>query len=208
MENKIFGIGFQKTGTTSLKNALEILGYQVTGPNEVGNPEITENVYSIVESLVPQFDAFQDNPWPIFYKELDVKYPNSKFILTLRDSKSWIKSMVKHFGQRHHPMMKWIYGVGFPEGNEVTYIKRFEDHNKNVQKYFQHRPEDLLILNLIEGDGWEKLCSFLEVDTPNFPFPHANKAIDREKAKSRWRIPFRKIKQLIRLYQTDRVKNH
>lgn len=179
MKAKVFCIGFHKTGTTSLAVALKMLGYRVTGPNGIRDPNIGLNVYTMAQDLVPKFDAFQDNPWPIIYKELDTKFPNSKFILTLRDSQSWIKSQVGHFGRKQTPMRKWIYGVGCPKGNEDIYVRRFEEHNREVIEHFRNRPKDLLLLNLGKGDGWEKLCAFLEVETPSIPFPHANKASDR-----------------------------
>ncbi|MCF8112073.1 MAG: hypothetical protein K9J85_11380 [Desulfobacteraceae bacterium] len=180
MAPKIFCIGFHKTGTTSLSIALRTLGYRVTGPNGIKDPDIEKNVFTMAYRLVEKFDAFQDNPWPIIYKELDKDYPGSKFILTLRDSESWIKSQVRHFGRQETPMRRWIYGVGCPEGNEAIYLKRFEEHNEGVMKYFRERPQDLLVLDLAKGDGWEKLCSFLGADITESEFPHANKAIDRE----------------------------
>ena len=184
MTAKVFCIGFHKTGTKSLAVALRRLGYRVTGPNGRNDPNIDKNVLAMAYRLVDQFDAFQDNPWPIIYRQLDVKYPGSRFILTLRDSDSWIRSQVRHFGRRETPMRKWIYGVGCPEGNEDIYIKRFDDHNKEVQEYFRDRPGDLVILDLARGDGWDRLCPFLGVDIPGIPFPHANKASDREKAQA------------------------
>jgi hypothetical protein len=185
MKTKVFCIGFHKTGTTSLAKALETLGYRVTGPNGVFDPDIEKNVFPMAYRLVDEYDAFQDNPWPVIYKELDVKFPNSKFILMLRDSDSWIRSQVKHFGHKETPMRKWIYGVGCPEGNEDIYVKRFEDHTKEVENYFKGRPQDLLIMDLAKGDGWEKLCPYLGEDIPNTSFPHANKASDREKVSTR-----------------------
>jgi hypothetical protein len=183
--NKIFCIGFHKTGTKSLAAASNGLGYRVTGPNGLTDPDIEKNVYAMAYDLVERYDAFQDNPWPILYKELDTKYPDSKFILTLRDSESWINSQVDHFGYHETPMRNWIYGTGCPKGNENTYIKQFEPHNKEVQDYFRARPQDLLTMDLAKADGWEKLCSFLRADIPNAPFPYTNTAIDREKPKSR-----------------------
>lgn len=181
--NKIFCIGFHRTGTTSLNRALETFGYRVTGPNGKNDPDIAKNVLTMAYELVDQFDAFQDNPWPIIYKELDVKYPGSKYILTLRDSKSWIRSQVRVFGYKETPMRQWIYGVGCPKGNEDIYIKRFEEHNNEVKEYFKDRPGDLLILDLTKGDGWDNLCPFLEKEIPSIPFPHANKTDRRKKAK-------------------------
>lgn len=180
MKNKVFCIGFHKTGTSSMAVALQALGYRVTGSCGVNDPNLENNVIAMAYGLVDQYDAFQDNPWPIIYKELDARYPGSKFILTLRDPESWIKSQLKHFGSNETPMRKWIYGVGCPEGNERIYIKRFEDHNKEVVGYFKDRPQDLLVLDLAKGDGWGKLCPYLEVDIPNTLFPHANKGSDRE----------------------------
>jgi hypothetical protein len=146
--------------------------------------------------LVDQYDAFQDSPWPIIYKELDIKYPHSKFILTLRDSETWIKSQVKHFGRKKTPMRKWIYGVGCPESNEKIYITRFENHNEEVKSYFKDRPQDLLILDLTKGDGWKKLCPFLGAEIPNISFPHANKTIDRKVANTLSEKLARQVKKL------------
>lgn len=178
---KVFCVGFHKSGTTSLGLALETLGYRVTGPNGVKDQNIENNALPMAYDLVERFDAFQDNPWPIIYKELDAKYPGSKFILMLRNPKSWIKSQVKHFGRKETPMRKWIYGVGCPEGNEEIYVKRFEDHNREVVNYFKNRPQDLLVMDLAKGDDWDKLCPFLGVNIPDITFPHANKATEREK---------------------------
>ncbi len=181
MKSKVFCIGFHKTGTTSLAVALNTLGYRVTGPNGVKDSNIENNVLLMAYDLAEQFDAFQDNPWPIIYREVDAKFPGSKFILTLRNSESWISSQVRHFGRKETPMRKWIYGVGCPEGNEDIYLKRFEDHNSDVKNYFKDRPKDLLVLDLAKRDGWEKLCPYLGADIPSVEFPHANKASDREK---------------------------
>lgn len=195
MRAKVFCIGFHKTGTTSLGAALETLGYRVTGPNGVDDPEIANRVYEIAYELVEKYDAFQANPWPILYKELDANYPNSRFILTLRDSESWINSQVRHFGRKEAAMRHWIYGVGCPEGNEDIYVKRFERHNQDVIDYFRDRPDDFLVFDLRRGDGWGKLCSFLQVDIPNVPFPHANKADDRDRSNAFARRLARKIKK-------------
>ncbi len=196
MKAKVFCLGFHKTGTTSLRVALETLGYRVTGPNGVKDPDIEKNVLPMAYDLAEKFDAFQDNPWPIIYQELDAKYQGCKFILMLRDSESWIKSQVRHFGRKETPMRKWIYGVGCPEGNEDIYIKRFEDHTREVQNYFKNRPQDLLVMDLAKGDGWDKLCPFLGADIPDVAFPHANKASDREKRAALYM--HKKVKSFIR----------
>jgi len=179
MKPKVFGIGFHKTGTSSLAAALQYMGYRVTGPNAVHNPEIAKQVYSIAFELVEQFDAFQDNPWPLLYRELDHQYPGSRFILTVRPTAAWIRSVVSHFGQQSTPMRQWIYGLGSPEGNEAVYVSRYEKHNLEVLNYFSARPNDLLVLKITEGEGWEKLCPFLDSPVINQPFPHENKQSSR-----------------------------
>ncbi len=172
---KVFGIGFHKTATTSLGRALEILGYRVCGPVHTRNSQIQKEVYDIAFNLTPYYDAFQDNPWPIIYKELNIAYPGSKFILTVRPPDKWIKSVVNHFGTKDTPMRKWIYGVGHPVGNEEIYLNRYQNHIREVKRYFKYRSEDLLVLNITEGDGWQKLCPFLGKQIPGLEFPHANK---------------------------------
>ncbi|HET6806880.1 MAG TPA: sulfotransferase [Frateuria sp.] len=179
MTAKVFCIGFHKTGTTSLAVALQTLGYRVTGPNGVQDPDIATNVHRMAYELVEKYDAFQDNPWPIIYKDLDQRYPGSKFIFTVRETQSWINSQVKHFGTRETAMRKWIYGVGCPQGNEAIYTRVFDQHNREVLEHFRGRPDDLLVLDLPKGDGWDKLCPFLGKPVPGIPFPHANKATDR-----------------------------
>jgi hypothetical protein len=206
MKTKVFGIGFHKTGTTSLADALSHLGYRVTGPNGVDNPNIATEVYEMAFDLANKFDAFQDNPWPILYKELDQRFPGSKFILTLRPSNEWIRSVVNHFNEEETPMREWIYGAGRPKGNEDVYIARYERHNRQVLEYFRDRSEQLLVLNITAGEGWEKLCPFLGATAPVIPFPCANTAPQREKIDKRdkswlWRTYFkirRRAKELTR----------
>ena len=196
-ETKVFGIGFHKTATTSLAKALTILGYRVTGPNGGGDPEISQNVYDMAYRLVEEFDAFQDNPWPIIYKELDEKFPGSKFILTLRPPEQWIKSIVKHFDSQSTYMREWIYGVGYPKGNEELYVATYEKHNKEVTEYFKDRPDDLLVFRITEGDGWEELCPFLHKPIPGTPFPHENPSAARPKITGTLFKGYRKLRSLV-----------
>ncbi|MBI1733490.1 MAG: hypothetical protein HYR49_12095 [Gammaproteobacteria bacterium] len=179
---KVFGIGFHKTGTKSLGVALQRLGYRVTGSNAVHDPDIAARALDLACELAGQFDAFQDNPWPLLYREMDARYPGSRFILTTRPTGKWIRSVVHYFADRHTPMREWIYGAGrgCPIGNEDVYIARYERHNREVREYFTNRPADLLEMAITEGEGWEKLCPFLGHAIPPEPFPHANRGEDRE----------------------------
>ena len=188
---KVFGIGFHKTGTTSLCQALEVLGYDVLDPIGVHEEDIAQTTLSRALQCVPDHDAFQDSPWPILFRELDERFPGSRFILTTRDTQSWIASITRHFGGERTPMRRWIYGVGDPLGAEERYAEVYDAHNAAVRAHFAQRPDDLLELDFAHEDGWPKLCAFLGVPAPREPFIHANRAQIRDsflrRLLSRWR---------------------
>lgn len=163
-----------------MRAALQALGYRVAGPFGVQDPDIAKNALPQAKLLLDQFDAFQDNPWAILYKDLDKLCPNSKFIATYRDSSKWYDSQVKHFGGNSSYMREWIYGVGDPKGNREIYIKRYKKHYREIASYFKHRRKDIITMKLEDGDGWKKLCNFLNCDVPQIDFPHMNKAVDRK----------------------------
>lgn len=175
MKAKVFCVGFHKTGTTSMARALRKIGYRVAGPFGINDVNIADHALPRALMLAERYDAFQDNPWPILFRELDAHFPGSKFVLTVRDSHDWIKSVVDHFGLGDTPMRRWIYGEGIPIGHESTYIQRYEAHNQEVIDYFADRPNDLLVMDLSKGDGWDKLCPFLGCATQQGEFPHANR---------------------------------
>ena len=106
--HKIIGVGFQKTGTSSLRDALKILGYTV-GDNhhQMLGPFLRGNMGRVIRTL-NRFDSVEDNPWPSMYKELDAQLPGSKFILTIRESESWLRSVERHIGDLRDPMHEWI----------------------------------------------------------------------------------------------------
>jgi hypothetical protein len=172
---KVICIGWHKTGTSTLGDALLTLGYKVTGARE-------DLAYSLIEgdtkpalAIAEKFEAIQDVPWAALFKELDQAFPNSKFILTVRDEEAWLNSAKKHFKDTNYKLHEWLYGVGVIEGNEDIYLERFRRHYKEVEKYFKERSEDIIVMNFKNGDGWEKLCSFLKLTVPKKDFPHSNK---------------------------------
>ena len=172
---KIFCIGFQKTGTTSLGTALEILGYNVCGVRYDLVDAIRGNQWEKIDGVIMQYDAFKDNPWPVIYQSLDEKYPGSKFILTVRDDSAWIKSLVNHFGTTPSVMQDFIYGKAYPKGNEELYLNTYRKHNREVLAYFENRKEDLLVMDLTHEKDWNRLCQFLDQPVPPAAFPHENK---------------------------------
>ncbi len=193
---KIFGIGFHKTGTSSLARALDLLGYRVTGSFGLVDNDIANTVLVQAFDIVQDYDAFQDNPWPVIYRELDKRFPGSKFILTMRPTEQWLTSALRHFGGKTTPMRQWIYGIGNPRGNETIYRQRYEQHNRDVIAYFDGRPNDLLVFNITEGDGWEQLCPFLNAGIPALPFPHSNSAAERKKLINRLKGGVNKLRSL------------
>ncbi len=196
--DKVFGIGFHKTGTTSLDEALRALGYRVTGPNGTRDPDIGRTYPEMTRTLSQQFDAFQDNPWPLVYREMDALWPEAKFVLTWRDPQKWVASQVKHFGTAVTPMREAIYGAGrgCPEGNEAHYLAVYTAHTDAWRAYFRDRPGKLLELNFEQGDDWATLCAFLGRPVPEAAFPHANKADTRRRPGLVQRAR-RKLKSLI-----------
>lgn len=175
---KVIGVGFQKTGTTSLCDALQLLGYKVGDNNYKLLPAILRGRWKKVFRVFEKFDAVEDNPWPLIYKELDQQYPGSKFILTVRDSQSWYRSVANHIGTLKNPMHEWIYGAGksLPKFHQSNTIAVYEKHNADVLEYFKNRTEDLLVIDITQEPEWKKICDFLHVPVPAQPFPHRNNA--------------------------------
>jgi hypothetical protein len=165
---KIFGIGLSRTGTTSLHRALCLLGFR-----SIHYPPLHR-----LKHLLQYHDAAMDTPVACSFREMDILYPNSQFILTVRDSRSWLKS-TKLFFARHPANAEWqrevrlkIYGV--VEWNRRAFLDAYNRHTEAVLDYFADRPGQLLILDICAGEGWDKLCPFLEMPAPNTSFPHAN----------------------------------
>lgn len=184
-EIKIFGLGFSKTGTSSLAEALNILGiktihypYDATTYNELrgGNFNL---------SILQKYQAIVDIPVAPYYAQLDKKFPGSKFILTVRDMEGWLQSVRKHW----ELMMKWwhnypdfkkfhefisasVYGIiAF---NKERFQFAYETHERNVRAYFNNKGHNFLVMDICGGEGWDVLCKFLNVPIPPVPFPHAN----------------------------------
>ena len=76
--SKIFGIGFHKTGTKSSGHALELLGYRVCGTFGIRDDNIAHTALHRALELAVQYDAFQDYPWPVLFRDLDEAFPGSK----------------------------------------------------------------------------------------------------------------------------------
>ena len=180
---KIFGIGLPKTGTSSLSAALKILGYQVCDfpSDETTVAELRAGNYQL--SILKQFDALTDIPIPAIYPQLDQIYPGSKFILTVRDLNSWLDSCrhapfnqldaVPKPGTKREFYRTLLYGCN--QFNEDRFTWVYHSHSKLVYDYFSgEKQPQFLVLDIFNGDGWDKLCEFLGKNIPAQPFPHKN----------------------------------
>ncbi len=183
LPTRIFGVGMPKTATTSLHTALDILGYDSahwTTPRWARN--IWEELVTGNRSLtLERHYALCDLPIPFLFRELDIAYPGSKFILTLRDESSWLESCRKHWSRKHNPWREtWdddafshrahnlMYGR--KEFDADIFLSRYRRHNAEVMEYFKRRPGDLLVMR---RHRWQELCGFLRQPVPAVEYPRA-----------------------------------
>lgn len=177
MKAKVFCIGTLKTGTTSLGRALSILGYRHTGYNADLLEELKRGNTQSLLDFANDYDAFDDWPWAVgdLYVELDQAFPGSKFIYSDRDLISWARSYFRYF----YSDLDWEGGRprDFEEEFPEKIVER-RDRKRRILRYFAERPGDVLVINLMRGEGWEELCQFLGLPIPQEAFPHANKTKD------------------------------
>jgi hypothetical protein len=175
---KIFGIGLNKTGTTTLGGCFKILGFShQSGSSSLLQDLVLNKNYDNIFTTIKANDSFEDLPWNLIYKYLDKKFPNSKFILTLRkDKKTWLTSFKNHCNRGAGMPLnrKLAFGYDEVDGNENEFLKIYEKHNKDVKDYFKNKPNQLLTICWERGDGWRELCDFLDKPIPDHPLPCLN----------------------------------
>ncbi|WP_159079887.1 sulfotransferase [Methyloceanibacter sp. wino2] len=137
---KIFCIGYNKTGTTSLEAVLKGLGFRM--PDQAFQERLASHVlvsgkYDVLRGLVEHYDAFQDLPFSQenAYVALDAMFPDSKFILTIRDPDSWFESLLEFhknvfgFDNVDDLSPDYWHGAKYLHNNYV-----FEQHRRHVTK--------------------------------------------------------------------------
>ena len=143
-------------------------------------------------NVAAEKESFDDWPWLLLYREMDQRFPGSKFILTIRDPDSWIRSYrnmlarQKKASEELNEIRRTLYGLPFPNVTDDQLLERYRSHNQQVMEYFKDRPESLLIVDWAAGDGWAKLCQFLDKKIPAKPFPHANRGDYSKRPGSLW----------------------
>lgn len=210
MALKVIGAGFGRTGTLSLKAALEQLGYaKCHHMLEVFTSQKQSHLWKAIgEGAKPDwdevFDGFQasvDFPSCIFYRELAEKYPDAKVVLSVRSAESWFKSasetifavgkvtpgwlrlVVPHVGRifRMHELLIRDRTFGGKQDDPTHAKAVFERHNAEVKSAI---PADRLLV-FEAKQGWAPLCAFLGVPVPETPFPNVN---DTAEFKGRIRV--------------------
>jgi hypothetical protein len=177
---KIVGVGLGKSGTTTLAKCLHHLGFRHRSFNrDIYDIYARGDMKRILE-IVEAYESFDDYPWPLLYREIDKRYPGSKFILTVRkDPETWLRSLEKNVMRRVERTRIWhIFGMEKGKFDAEKARRRYLRHNEEVRAYFKDRPNDFLEICWENGDGWEKLAPFLGVPVPSEPIPQANKTLD------------------------------
>jgi hypothetical protein len=207
MQLEIVGAGFGRTGTQSLKLALEELG---VGPC-YHMLEVFENPAHVPlwaaaargeaadwDGLFGGYRSTVDWPGCAFWRELAAENPDARVLLSYRDGESWYesfrntiyKSMTaerpagpkwvdEHFAVVRELILERTFG-GRPD-DRAHAIRCFEEHNAAVR---DEVPAERLILYEV-GAGWKPLCDALDVPVPASPFPKTNSTAEfRDRMKS------------------------
>jgi hypothetical protein len=213
---KVIGAGFGRTGTLSLKTALEELGFGRCYHMEevMKNPrhlkywaQIFHGGKADWENLFKGYQSATDWPVAAYYQDLMSVYPDAKIILTVRDPERWHKSIMNTIYQLSRKFARFTRIIPvvhrFFNGMEIViwegiFDKKLEEKAYAVEVFRKHIeevkrmvPEDRLLI-FEAGQGWEPLCAFLKVPVPaNKPYPHKNKGafirrILKHKALLKW----------------------
>lgn len=203
-KEKIFCIGFNKTGTTSIESVLKDFNYKM-GDQQKGELLLHDwynrNFKPIIK-YSESADAFQDIPFslPNTYMFLEQYFKNAKFILTVRDNEDqWYQSITKFHSKLwsdgiHKPTIDDLKNAtyhykGFaydfnrfmfntPDDdpyNEEILKKHYRNHNYSVIEYFRNFHNKLIVVNVSKDKDYLRLCNFLEKKPKGNNFPWENK---------------------------------
>ncbi len=199
MALKVIGTGFGRTGTHSLKLALEMLG---AGPcyhmmEVFAHPGHAEQWHALcdgrqsdLDAVLSGFSSVVDWPTTYFWRDLIARNPGAKVLHTERPAEEWYQSI----SQTIFPATQRVIPADAPEpwpgaraaqamivrliwervfGEDLSRenaIKVYQAHNEAVRQAIPR--ENLLVFNA--RDGWEPLCTFLGVAVPAAPYPKTN----------------------------------
>ncbi|MFL6160769.1 MAG: sulfotransferase family protein [Jatrophihabitantaceae bacterium] len=194
---QVIGAGFGRTGTMSLKVALETLGF---GPcyhmTEMANDPSHFRLWAAARdgeqvdwsSLYARYRATVDWPGCLYYRELMAAFPQAKVILTVRDPERWYASVRDTLYSLKTATDEYLAAAGparppLQYENRIwtdTFAGRFTDQEFAIGVFEQHNQqvrdtvpaERLLVYQVC--DGWQPLCEFLQAPAPDEPFPRVN----------------------------------
>lgn len=191
MDKKIFCVGLNKTGTSSLHQAftmLDIKSVHYKGVEKTDIKEIIQTNYLAGNNIlkgIEHYEAYSD--WDLgpstidIVKEFDKQYPNSKFILNIRDMEGWLDSREKHVKRNQERKRKEPDAdINWLTIDREAWATQFKRHYSGVTSHFKGRENQLLAFDVTQGDDWEKLCPFLELPIPRAPFPKENVAAHKK----------------------------
>ncbi len=185
---KVFGIGLNKTGTKTLAKHLKALGFRhrsYDSPNVTESPSFdlweAKEIDALL-SIMDNFDSCEDWPWPLLYRELDERFVDSKFVLTIRRSAdAWYQSLCK-MAVRIGPLPlyeKSVYGSSMPHGRKQALVQIYNRHNAAVEAYFADRPGKLLKLCWETNNDPKQLTDFLGAGHIELASAHVNRSPGR-----------------------------
>jgi Sulfotransferase domain len=177
---KIFGIGLNKTGTRSLASALRQLGFRTLHRGDVATSDLVDRAIEEgrppLELVGEQYEAYLDVSAIVRrFDVLDGAYAASRFVLTTSDRADWIESRRRHVLANVQRAERGEYDGPFLEIDEPAWVEEWEAHHAAVLRHFAGRPDDLLVMDVRAGDGWETLAPFLGVRVPRRAFPWENR---------------------------------
>lgn len=204
---KIFAIGFYKTGTTTIYEALKVLGYRAINGDKPGSYPGADDGETLLRQIergdyrLPTFeffDAFTDNPYFHLWREIYAQYPDAKYILTVRDESRWIDSCASFYRNRRiRPMRVWMFGKhanpGDGAASRQAWLDAYRAHNAAVREHFRDRPGQFLEFDPTQMSEWGPLCEFLGKPVPSEPWPHANVT----QSDKPWRSAWRRIRRVL-----------
>jgi len=191
MPLRVVGAGLGRTGTHSLKVALEqLLGEPCYHMIEVfANPAHVPMWHQAVRGEMPDwdelfsgYDAAVDWPSAAFWEAQAAAYPEAVILLSTRDSEAWwtscnntifevLRAADDKMPDEWTAMITDLFrNFAGDTLDKASAIAAFERHNEYVRSTAP--PERLLEWH--PGDGWEPICTALGVDVPAEPFPHVN----------------------------------
>jgi hypothetical protein len=144
----------------------------------------TEGGIDIDWDFFERHDAFADTPIARIYPELDERYPDAKFILTLRDPDAWLRSFADQFAAGgldsfSAELHRDLYGTDSFDAEACR--GGLEAHAAAVKAHFNGRPRSLLLMDVAAGDGWGPLCAFLDKPSPAVTFPRRFSRAERRR---------------------------